>query len=549
MISILIPERGRPAMLARLIRSLNVCAGDDQNYEILIAVDTDDPAWPDAIPGYYDGGPHYQQYVWPRPVTLGVKLNLLAEKARGDVLCFVGNDMIMETPGWPAKIQAAADALPNGIGVPFLNSTLSPGEPTYPIITRKMVEAIGHFMDPAYPYWFIDTAWGEIGRMIGSLFPIDVTVSAPEGLGLTHAMIDLPFWVHYFEATRPERIEIARRILGHEVPADRVAECVRRTAHLSTPEFLERWGGTTESPPGPRYAEAKESARSHLIKLAWHKPGPSLPYLSSVAANSKITQDSRRLRNPSTMQPPAILVDANCSRYLDLLESVLTGTLTSDPAMDPWSDPTFDPVRRATGRDWPATALTMIGTNRMRQLRDACETVLRDGVPGDFIETGVWRGGACIYMRAILEAWGDADRKVWVADSFQGLPPPVYGQDRGDQHHTYKQLAISYFDVCANFERFGFIDDRVQFLKGWFKDTLPTAPIERLAVLRLDGDMYQSTIEALNALYAKLSPGGICIVDDYFMAPCRQAVTDYRAEHRIDAPIQFIDGMGVWWRK
>ncbi len=95
----------------------------------------------------------------------------------------------------------------------------------------------------------------------------------------------------------------------------------------------------------------------------------------------------------------------------------------------------------------------MIGAQRMRQLRNACEEVLARGIPGDFIETGVWRGGACIFMAAILEFHGDRDRKVWVADSFAGLPPPSMSQDEGDRHHTYSQLAVGRTEVTENFYR------------------------------------------------------------------------------------------------
>ncbi|MFX8984442.1 TylF/MycF/NovP-related O-methyltransferase, partial [Acinetobacter baumannii] len=80
----------------------------------------------------------------------------------------------------------------------------------------------------------------------------------------------------------------------------------------------------------------------------------------------------------------------------------------------------------------------MIGTARMRNLRLLCERALAEEIPGDFIETGVWRGGACIYMRAILAAHGDPGRRVFVADSFRGLPPPdpaAFPADEGDQHH------------------------------------------------------------------------------------------------------------------
>lgn len=284
MISVLIPERGRPAMLQRLLASL-LRHGAYSDFEILIAVDDDDPAWPPgSLP---ENGLACRWFLWPRPITLGVKLNMLAERARGDVLLFLGNDMVMETQDWPSKVQAAADALPNGIGVPFLNSTLSPGMPTYPIITRKMMEAVGWFMDPKWPFWFLDTAYQDIGLMIGALFPIDVTVSAPDGLGKTHGMIDLPFWVRYFEATRPERITIASRLLnGSAVPQDRIAECRRRTAHLSSPDFLARWGATGESPPGPRYAEAKANAQKVLDAM----PKPTICLCMIVKDEAPVLQ-------------------------------------------------------------------------------------------------------------------------------------------------------------------------------------------------------------------------------------------------------------------
>jgi O-methyltransferase len=213
----------------------------------------------------------------------------------------------------------------------------------------------------------------------------------------------------------------------------------------------------------------------------------------------------------------------------------------------------FDPAQRAVGLDWPAEADTMIGLKRLDNLQDCIETVVREGVPGDLIETGVWRGGACIFMRAALNAFGDAERKVWVADSFAGLPAPDgrYQQDEGDTHWKMSHvLAITLDDVKANFSRYGLLDDRVRFLKGWFKDTLPTAPIERLAVLRLDGDMYSSTMDALISLYPKLSPGGFVIVDDYnAVEACRKAIAYFRALNGIEDPILPIDWTGAYWRK
>ncbi len=214
----------------------------------------------------------------------------------------------------------------------------------------------------------------------------------------------------------------------------------------------------------------------------------------------------------------------------------------------------YDPTLRAGGRDWPARADSMIGLRRMENIQHCLETVIRDDVPGDVIETGVWRGGASIFMRGVLKAWADTTRTVWVSDSFEGLPPPDiarYPADAGDELHRLGGLAVGVDQVRHNFERYGLLDDQVEFLVGWFKDTLPTAPIEQLAVMRLDGDMYESTWQAIEALYPRLSPGGFCIVDDFgsHASQCGRAIEDYRRAHGITEDIVDIDGFGAYWRK
>lgn len=213
----------------------------------------------------------------------------------------------------------------------------------------------------------------------------------------------------------------------------------------------------------------------------------------------------------------------------------------------------YDADARAGGLDWPARAETMIGLRRLDNIQFCVETVLRENVPGDLIETGVWRGGACIFMRGMLKVHGDSTRTVWAADSFSGLPIPdtrTYPlDDDGTELYRYDYLSAGVDQVKENFRRYGLLDDQVRFLVGWFKDTLPTAPIKQLAVLRLDGDMYESTKNAIEALYPKLSPGGFCIVDDYYVFPsCKQAIHDYRDAHGITSEIMDIDGVGCFWR-
>jgi hypothetical protein len=213
----------------------------------------------------------------------------------------------------------------------------------------------------------------------------------------------------------------------------------------------------------------------------------------------------------------------------------------------------YDIQNRLNGTDWSPMAHTMIGRKRLDNLQNCIQHVLVNRIPGDFIETGVWRGGATIFMRAMLKAWGDTSRIVWVADSFEGLPEPDglnYPKDRGDTHHTYSELAVSLQTVQENFRKYALLDDQVRFLKGWFKDTLPTAPIEKLAILRLDGDMYESTMDGLKNLYAKLSRGGFLIVDDYGAVPaCKDAVHDFRRDNKISEEIIEIDWGGVYWQK
>jgi|GEM_PF-726015 len=260
---------------------------------------------------------------------------------------------------------------------------------------------------------------------------------------------------------------------------------------------------------------------------------------------------------PAAPAPPVFAASptqALRAAYLDMVMHSVLGLIHEDGSQPPKAAATlpFDRAKRESGLDWPVSAQSMIGLKRMRNVRELAEQVLAQDVPGDFVETGVWRGGACIMFRAVLAAYGETTRRVFAADSFAGLPKPSpdrYPEDAGDAHHAFSELAVSLAQVQENFRRYGLLDDQVVFLEGWFKDTLPTAPVERIAVLRLDGDMYESTINALESLYPKVSPGGFVIVDDYgYARSCRTAVDDYRRAHGIDAPLTTIDQFGVFWR-
>jgi O-methyltransferase len=266
-------------------------------------------------------------------------------------------------------------------------------------------------------------------------------------------------------------------------------------------------------------------------------------------------------------------------QYLDLLEGALTRSLY-DATLEPlrpkagtWRARVLAPVERLLRRagmtlarrhssedvfaESPPQILystdTLIGPVGLRHLRDVIGQIVRTDVPGDLIETGVWRGGAVIYMRAVLQAYGDDRRTVWAADSFAGLPAPgatEYDQDTQDKDWSRETwLAVSLDEVKRNFERYGLLDDRVKFLVGWFKDTLHDERIGPLALIRLDGDMYGSTTDALRALYPKLSVGGFVVIDDYWLPNCKAAVDDFRRENRIDDELVQVDRAIVYWRR
>lgn len=232
--------------------------------------------------------------------------------------------------------------------------------------------------------------------------------------------------------------------------------------------------------------------------------------------------------------------------YLDLLKRSILDLLHSPNP------------RVAHGLEWKRTeigrSLTMIGTARLDNIQACMEDVLGNGVPGDVMETGVWRGGAAMFMKGVLTRVGDTERRVVLADSFQGLPPPDpdYPADAESTFHLADIGGLtSLADVKDAFSRYGLLDDRVVFLEGWFKDTLPICDVQQLALLRLDGDMYESTMTALENLYFKISPGGYLLIDDYpVIENCRQAVDDFRSRHGIREPLQTVPNSitGVYWK-
>ena len=198
---------------------------------------------------------------------------------------------------------------------------------------------------------------------------------------------------------------------------------------------------------------------------------------------------------------------------------------------------------RAAGMDWPLQGLTMVGLGRLDDLQACVEAVVRDGVPGDLIEAGAWRGGASMLMRATLDSLGDA-RTVVVADSFQGFPAGAPEDLDG-----FDFLAVPVEEVRESFGRLG-LDAGVEFVPGFFEESLGALAGRTWALARIDADTYEPTRAALDALYPGLAVGGYVVLDDYgSFEGCRRAVDEFRAEHGITEPIEPIDFTGARWRR
>jgi hypothetical protein len=318
---------------------------------------------------------------------------------------------------------------------------------------------------------------------------------------------------------RPEEATEAFGMVYHWIPTDAVAaatyvEGLRRIGDRST-------------------ADAVEAEHRTLLEQSIERLPPWQSDRSKSARNA---------------------VGAARQLYLDLLERAVANVIYQDNYNVFGTLKPFEAARREQGKDIPSEAHSMIGLKRLRQIREAACQVIEEGIPGDFIETGVWRGGACILLRGVLAAYGDKSRRVWAADSFEGLPPPDprFPKDAATRFdfHTRPELSVSLENVKENFARYGLLDDQVVFLKGFFCDTLPGIANEKFSLLRLDGDLYSSTTDALTYLYDKLSPAGFVIIDDYgAVIDARRATLDFRSGRGITDQIYSIDQDGVFWRK
>jgi hypothetical protein len=239
---------------------------------------------------------------------------------------------------------------------------------------------------------------------------------------------------------------------------------------------------------------------------------------------------------------------SNRDAYIDLIKRSITnyGYLGEDKSFDEFrASDHYDLEASRWKIDPLSRPLTLLTRKQLDLVEQAIISVEQRKVPGDFIEAGVWRGGVIVLMRALIDAHAIAGRRVVAADSFAGIP--LNTRARNDPVDGWSdRWAASLSEVQKNIERFGLLDDRVDFTVGYFEDSLKSLAGRSFAVMRLDSDSYDSVETSLERLYPQLSYGGIAIIDDWHLAGCKQAVMDYRARSGVRDDIQVHDGNAYW---
>jgi len=248
--------------------------------------------------------------------------------------------------------------------------------------------------------------------------------------------------------------------------------------------------------------------------------------------------------------------------YIQLMKSMVSGIVfnNAEISISPVNlkpkiqvGSTLNAEVRKLGKDWTFMGDTMTGIERLDNVYYLLSNVISKKIPGDYIETGVWRGGSIIFAKAVITAFGENEsRVIYVCDSFSGLPPGNRNLDKHDKNWDNKPyLEVPYEVVATNFAKYGLLDSQVVFVKGLFRDTMPplSKKITKLSIIRLDGDMYESTVDVLYQFYDKLSIGGFVIVDDWFGFPARTACEDFFQVHGINPDIITIDKLAVYWEK
>ena len=196
-------------------------------------------------------------------------------------------------------------------------------------------------------------------------------------------------------------------------------------------------------------------------------------------------------------------------------------------------------------------SITMIHTPNLNNIQKLYKYIVDNDIQGDILEAGVWKGGATILMAA-LNKYYNTNKKVYACDSYEGLPKTSnYTEDHIVNGTNWQSYAVSLEEVKENFDKYKLLDNDVIFVKGFFEETIPKLEVGDLSLLRLDGDMYTSTIVCLDELYDKVVKGGVIICDDYGWkeAGSGRAIDDFREKRNITSEMKYSAYFCYYWIK
>jgi len=191
---------------------------------------------------------------------------------------------------------------------------------------------------------------------------------------------------------------------------------------------------------------------------------------------------------------------------------------------------------------------TMVGLKRLRTLDELAHRIDTLGIPGDIVECGACNGGSGAIL-ARVASQSAHQRRTWLLDSFAGLP--AASSEDGDMAAEYTGLCQAHpANVKRVLRESGVPEEAVGIVPGWFQDTLPTLPVQQIALLHIDADWYDSVRICLELLYDKVVPGGFVVLDDYgYWEGCRKAWHEFEGGRGLHIDLIQVDGTGVYFQK
>lgn len=244
-----------------------------------------------------------------------------------------------------------------------------------------------------------------------------------------------------------------------------------------------------------------------------------------------------------------------CQMVIDRIQREHPFVLTKYPHLK--SATTFAKIINYTKKN--SEKLTYVSQLGTKNLMDCAKKSINNRIEGDFVEAGVLNGGCGILLAGVINEL-KSDKKVYLADSFEGLPEPSKHDSDFDNYIWYPYA--NHFDehilnckcdmetVEANFKKYNLLQVNVHFIKGWFNESLINSPIKQISVLRIDADWYDSTKCVLDTLGPKVSSGGYIIIDDYNLEGCKKAVDEYLAKQPKSYSVEYADKESgiIYWR-